>query len=100
MKKSQLIAIGKSYADKQARANMERAGELHIDIMYHYQTAYKTLGGYVKAYGTQRFKQAVQEAKTTLEVRRDMLDKCGCTSYKLDECLQALEQAEEYLKAW
>lgn len=97
MKKSQLNAISYAYSAKRKREAQERAAALGVGRIYEYQTKYKTLSGFVNAYGTKAFEKAVAEALANLQARQKMLAACGCTSYKVNECRQALDQCREYL---
>lgn len=65
--KAQLYAISKSYSNKRKNEIEKKAAEMEITEIFHNQYFYKTLGGFVNAYGSKRFKQACESAKMRLE---------------------------------
>lgn len=97
MKQSQLRAISYAYSEKKRRADRKQAEELGINLIYSWNSVYKTLGGFVNAYGTKNFEKAVRTAKEALEERAEKLKKCGCTSWKVEECQDSLKQCNNYL---
>lgn len=97
MKKSQLNAISNSYHQKNAKATEQRAKDMQIDLMFKYQTVYKTLSGFINAKAERRL-VACKEAFENLTKRKRQLELCGCRSEKYDECIQALAQAKNALR--
>lgn len=82
--KAQLHAISRSYSDKKKREIAKKAIDLRIATIFEYQNLYKTLTGFVNAYGSIRFKQACKTAKIRLEeIRQDYLslDRDGYREY-------------------
>ena len=71
IKNMRLIEYMAVLADvKQVLSNYEiekKAAEMEITEIFHNQYFYKTLGGFVNAYGSKRFKQACESAKMRLE---------------------------------
>ena len=74
-------------AKQQRRAAaVEKAKELNIDLIYPLQSYYKTIYGFVRAYGTPRFSRAVRavgqsvwnlyDEQMVLERSDDFTDRC------------------------
>ena len=96
MKKSQLNAISYACSQKKQQEAEKKAMELGIDKLFAYQSAFKTMRGFVNAYGTDKFEKSVCEAKTKLMSRKANLEACKCTSSAYSNCLDAIEQAQTH----
>lgn len=72
--KRQLNAISRSYSEKRKREAYIRAHELGVDELFPFQPNYKTVRGFVDAYGTSNFKAAVISALHNLDERKRSLE--------------------------
>jgi len=96
MKLSQLRAISYSYSEKNRRENVKKLNDSGLDLVFDYQTKYKTIAGFNNATPANKT-AAVLTAIPIINNRIMQLEKCGCTSEKYDNACGALCQAKAYL---
>lgn len=92
--KAQPSANARLYSKKRKREYARRAEELGINLIFPYQTRYKTLGRFVAAYPGEHFLEAACEALNTLDIMSWDRDTIPHTYYHSLERAPALEQAQ------
>lgn len=96
--KSQLNAISYAISQKKLREYINRAGELEIDLIFRYQQEYKTVGGFVRAYGTPKFRKVVSATHDLALNRLNRQIKHGAKPWAITETEEAVGQCKRYLK--
>lgn len=86
-------------AKQQRRAAaVEKAKELNIDLIYPLQSYYKTIYGFVRAYGTPRFSRAVRAVNQGVgDLYRNMVA-FERSDDLTDRCKAVLGQCDLYLR--
>lgn len=79
-------------------AAVEKAKRLNIDLIYPLQSYYKTIYGFVRAYGTPRFSRAVRAVDRSVgDFYREQVAFERSDDY-IDRCKAVLEQCDIYLR--
>ena len=94
---AQLNAISASYTRKRQAEREAEAKAKGLDIVYKYQTVYKTLQGLLNA-NAKRLVKAVESAIANAEKRVSQLVKCGCKSETLTNTIKELETLQKMNK--
>ena len=94
---SQLCAIKYSYTRKEKQAAERAAQEKGVDLVFNWQTVYKTIKGFVNSTDEKKLTRAYKEARKNIEARKKQLEASRCTSTKYTDCLKALEQVDTLL---
>lgn len=84
MRKSQLNAISRSYAEKNQKELIEKTGQLKS--LFEFQTQYKSLNGFLKSE-----KIDFDTILENLESRKEQLEKVSCTSPKYTNVIECIE---------
>lgn len=93
MSMAQLRAIKYNYARMRKAKAAAQAERWNVDLLYTHQKMYKTITGYMRAYGTPRFAKAVREAqKTLISAPQTVRERYS------DIITDALDQAMDYLE--
>lgn len=83
---------------KKKKEITKKADELGITDIFYCQYLYKTLTGFVNAYGSKRFKQACESVKMRFEEIRDDYLKFGYIDTDFATVNQTLKRIDEILK--
>ena len=97
MTKSQLYAISYSYSRKQKDLTEEKAKAKNIDLIFEYQSVYKSLKGFVESKDNKKLEKAYKQALQNIINRKKQLELSNCHSEKYTDCLTALSQVENAL---
>lgn len=81
--KAQLHAISKSYSNKRKKEIKKKADEMGILKFFYYQSTYKTLTGFVNAYGSKKFNQACDEASQRIAAEYRCFAKYAENDFKM-----------------
>lgn len=90
MKKSQLLAISYAYAEAAKKKYRHKAETLGIDLIFVCQSHYKTLGGFVRGYGSVAFNEAVKRCYG--ELKQTHVNEGNAGHYR-----DVMAQIKEYL---
>lgn len=93
----QARAINYYYLKKRREERERQASARGLDIVYKYQTVYKTLQGLLNANG-ERLAKAIESAAENAEKRVNQLIKCGCKSETLTNTIKELETLQKMNK--
>lgn len=74
---------------------VEKAKALEIDLIYPLQSYYKTINGFVRAYGTPRFSRAVRAVRADLYREQVAFERSDDFT---DACKAVLGQCDFYLR--
>lgn len=97
MKISQKNAISYAYSKKREKEEFNKAKELKIDLIFKWQSKYKTIRGFVNSAGSKRFDSAIKEAENKILFRRILLSKCNPAQDKIEEVEKAMKQIERII---
>ena len=99
---AKLRAISDAYSAGRRAAVEAKAKELKIDLVFKWQTTFRSLRGLVETKRREKQLRAVLEAREALNERLIELLESGCpaTSWKLREVYAAKDQCAAFIVKW
>lgn len=92
------ITTRDSAKQQRRAAAVEKAKVLNIDLIYPLQSYYKTIYGFVRAYGTPRFSRAVRAVSQSVGDLYCKQMVSECSDDFTDRCKAVLGQCDLYLR--